>query len=194
MRQVYRFLKKCLQNFVNLCRGKKAYLKDRKTYIRLADGDTDFPYERKSQLACYTDRYENAGAMDEHYYLQDIYMAHKIFESAPEEHYDIGSRVDGFISHLLSFRKNITLIDIRPLETLAKVEGIKFLCADATDLKGIPDNSIESISSLHAIEHFGLGRYGDPIDPSAWKKSLHSMARVLVRGGQTLPFSASRKS
>ena len=46
-----------------------------------------------------------------------------------------------------------------------------------------PDFSIDSISSLHAIEHFGLGRYGDPIDPDGWKKSLHKIQSKIKMGG-----------
>ena len=64
----------------------------------------------------------------------------------PEQHYDIGSRVDGFISHLLSFRRNINLIDIRPLER--NVDGLNFIHSGATSLNNISDNSIESLSAL----------------------------------------------
>ena len=42
----------------------------------------------------------------------------------------------------------------------------------------------ESISSLHAGEHFGLGRYGDPVDPIAHLKFIQSLTRVLAPGGR----------
>ena len=45
------------------------------------------------------------------------------------------------------------------------------------------DNSIESISALCSLEHFGLGRYGDPIDPNAHEKAMTSIQRVLRPGG-----------
>jgi predicted SAM-dependent methyltransferase len=48
------------------------------------------------------------------------------------------------------------------------------------------DQSVKSLSSLHVIEHIGLGRYGDPIEPEAWKKGLSELARVLAPGGQLL--------
>ena len=75
----------------------------------------------------------------------------------------------------------VTMIDIRPLPE--KIEGLKFIQADATNLDGIADNSIKSLSSLCAPEHFGLGRYGDPIAPDACFKAMKSMQRVLQRGG-----------
>ena len=48
--------------------------------------------------------------------------------------------------------------------------------------------SILSISCLHAAEHFGLGRYGDPIDPEAPFRVMEELQRVLAPGG-TLYFS-----
>lgn len=34
------------------------------------------------------------------------------------------------------------------------------------------------------MEHFGLGRYGDPIEPDAWEKALKSFQRVLKQNGK----------
>jgi hypothetical protein len=41
----------------------------------------------------------------------------------------------------------------------------------------------DSLSCLHAIEHFGLGRYGDPIDFEGHIKGLHSLHSILKPGG-----------
>ena len=46
------------------------------------------------------------------------------------------------------------------------------------------DNSLESISSLHAVEHFGLGRYGDTVDPEACFDAMRAIQRVLKPGGR----------
>ncbi|MBP5468387.1 MAG: DUF268 domain-containing protein, partial [Candidatus Riflebacteria bacterium] len=72
-------------------------------------------------------------------------------------------------------------LDIRALPF--KIDNLNFIQTDATNLKEIKDNSIESLSSLHALEHFGLGRYGDPIDPSSCFKAMKSMQRVLADNG-----------
>ena len=122
---------------------------------------------------------DNAGSLG-YYFWQDLWAARKIFQNRPSDHYDIGSRVDGFIAHVLPFMP-VTMIDIRPLPQ--KVEGLKFIQADATNLDGIADRSIMSLSSLCAPEHFGLGRYGDPVDPEACFKGMKSMQRVLAPGG-----------
>ena len=48
------------------------------------------------------------------------------------------------------------------------------------------DNSIESLSCMHVIEHIGLGRYGDPLDPQGDLKAISELKRVLKPGGQLL--------
>lgn len=125
---------------------------------------------------------ENADSLDTHYFMQDICVARKILEDKPERHYDIGSRIDGFIAHLLVFRKNITLIDVRPFPY--QIDGMDFVQSDAVDLSGIQDESIESLSCLHAAEHFGLGRYGDHVDAEAFFKAMKNFERVLKKGGK----------
>jgi SAM-dependent methyltransferase len=45
------------------------------------------------------------------------------------------------------------------------------------------DGSVESISSLCVIEHIGLGRYGDPLDPEGTQKAAQELSRVLAPGG-----------
>jgi hypothetical protein len=122
-----------------------------------------------------------AGQASGHYFHQDLWAARKIFEQHPTTHLDIGSRIDGFVAHLLSFM-SVTVVDIRKLDSTVK--GLTFLQDDATELRRIADNSISSISSLHAAEHFGLGRYSDPVDPNACFTFMRSLQRVLSSGGK----------
>ena len=140
------------------------------------------------------DAFAKAGTQFNDTYLQqDLWGAKKVFENFPDVHYDIGSRVDGFVSHVLSFNTKLTLIDIRPLETYG-TENITFINEDATMLLGIEDESITSLSALCSLEHFGLGRYGDPIDPDAHLKAFNSIQRVLKPGGNlfiSLPVARS---
>lgn len=127
-----------------------------------------------------TDFKQAAGAVDRHYFFQDWYVARQIYERSPQRHVDIGSRVDGFISSLLVFR-SVEFIDIRPLPI--ELPGLHFIQDDATELRTIADGSIESLSCLHAAEHFGLGRYGDPVRPAAPWEFTRALARVLAPGG-----------
>jgi SAM-dependent methyltransferase len=123
----------------------------------------------------------SAGEASGHYFFQDLWAARKIFARRPERHIDIGSRIDGFVAHLLTFMP-VTAIDVRPLTS--SVPGLEFVRADATNLDGFSDQSVDSVSSLHAVEHFGLGRYGDRVDPDGWRKALLALQRVLRPGGR----------
>ena len=124
---------------------------------------------------------QEAGSARGHYFFQDLWAARKIYSQRPQKHVDIGSRIDGFVAHLLVFMP-VDVVDIRELHS--DVEGMSFCRADATDLSGFEDNAVVSLSSLHAVEHFGLGRYGDRVDPEACFKAMRGLARVLKPGGR----------
>ena len=89
--------------------------------------------------------------------------------------------MDGFVAHCLVFRE-VEVVDIRKLTS--DVKGLKFTQDDATKMDCFADDSLESISSLHAGEHFGLGRYGDPVDPESHIKFMRSLKRVLRPAGR----------
>ncbi len=123
------------------------------------------------------DKYLPAGTAKSQYFHQDLYVAQKIFINNPKEHFDIGSRVDGFVAHLASFR-DVTIIDIRPLEIDKR--SIKFIKMDLMkDSFEKFDHKINSLSCLHTIEHFGLGRYGDNIDPDGHLKGINNIFKIL---------------
>lgn len=142
-----------------------------------------FRKEYKGQLdllPCLYDWYEEGGATKNEYFWQDLYVARNIFISNPEKHVDIGSRIDGFVAHVASFRE-IEIFDIRPVTSL--IPGVIFRQAN---LMNPPDSLAEycdSLSCLHALEHFGLGRYGDPIDPHGYSAGLSNMTGILRPGG-----------
>lgn len=176
-----RFLSGANLEMVDEQAGEKHFiLQDLKAYNAL-NTRPSFQYDETRKYFIGTDKYVQNGGRDIIYFLQDMWAAQKIYQAKPAKHYDIGSRVDGFISHLLSFRKNVILIDIRPLNM--QISGLEYVQADATSLDGIADNSLESISALHSLEHFGLGRYGDPVDPGACFKAFAAIQRKAMPGG-----------
>ena len=118
-------------------------------------------------------------SLDAHYFYQQLWLFENVLKNKPKEHVDVGStyQMSGYLSKIVP----TTFIDIRPID--AKLENLKVL--DASILKlPYPDNSLESISCLHVIEHIGLGRYGDKIDPDGWKKACKELQRVLAKGGR----------
>jgi SAM-dependent methyltransferase len=146
---------------------------------------TPFPFRMRGLRPVLRDFRLAAGSASGHYFHQDLWAARLIYRTRPADHLDVGSRIDGFVAHVLAFMP-VRVVDIRPLP--ATVAGLAFVQADATDLSGIADDSVASLSSLHAVEHFGLGRYGDALDPEAASRAMRALARVLEPGG-TLYFS-----
>ena len=159
---------------------QKLFEADKVEYERQRGDDKQFPINEKTQQIYLKECLGQAGGVG-NYFFQDMWAAREIYRSNIKHVYDIGSRVDGYVAHLLSMEVQVTLLDIRPLPQ--KIEGIDFIQTDAMDLSNIHDNSIEILSSLCALEHFGLGRYGDPIDYNGWKKALHAIKRKLKIGG-----------
>lgn len=161
---------------------KKRFLHDIQKYTTMTS-TKQFPIKMDELWPVYEDDESASSAgIDPHYFLQDIYMAKEIMKQKVDLHYDIGSSVTSFIAHLLCFGQKTVLIDIRPLPW--EIENLTFIQSDATLLENIADESIESLSSLHAVEHFGLGRYGDPVNPESWRYALSAMQRVLKKGGR----------
>lgn len=135
-------------------------------------------------MPCLHDRYEEGGTTKSEYFWQDLLVARWIFAAKPQRHVDIGSRVDGFVAHVASFR-DIEVFDVRPIST--QIPGVVFKQADLMRSDSLPDSGgggyCDSLSCLHAVEHFGLGRYGDPIDPNGHERGIANMALLLQPGG-----------
>ncbi len=144
------------------------------------NGRENFCYRADREYIIGTDKYAQAGCIGS-YFWQDLWAAKRILKEPVSIHYDIGSRLDGFIAHLLASGQRVCMIDIRPLNI--KIDGLDFIESDATNLEGVEDESIESISALCSLEHFGLGRYGDPIDPEACFKCFAAIKKKLKKGG-----------
>jgi len=150
-------------------------------------------------LPILSDFKSSSGTASGHYFHQDLWAAKRIFLRNPKIHVDVGSRVDGFIAHLLVFRPVIVL-DIR--ELYSRVDGLKFIQFDITNKYKRSDLKTKSLSCLHSLEHFGLGRYMDNIDVNGWKAGLRNLSSILEPEGilylsvpigpQTIEFNAQR--
>ena len=87
--------------------------------------DTTFPFG--SNYPIFLDKDSEDGTMKGDYFHQDLYVARLVYAAKPKKHLDIGSRTDGFVAHVASFRE-IEIIDIRPIES--KVKNITFRQGD----------------------------------------------------------------
>lgn len=165
--------------FYTTFNGLNFYFRDYKRIKKLKGDDTSFKFGRNFPIL--HERSEESGTMSGAYFHQDLLVAKKIFKNNPVRHVDIGSRTDGFVAHVAVFRE-IEIFDIRNQNS--EVENIIFKQADLMNLRDDLINYCDSISSLHAIEHFGLGRYGDPIDYFGHVKAIENIYKILKNNGK----------
>jgi SAM-dependent methyltransferase len=120
----------------------------------------------------------NSTEIEPIYFFQDAWAFEKIYQNNPSRHIDIGShhKFVAFLSKII----DTTMVDIRPLSV--DMPSIKFLKGSILKLP-FEDNQIDSLSSMCVIEHIGLGRYGDDIDPFGSEKAIKEISRVLKPKG-----------
>ena len=118
---------------------------------------------------------------DRHYVYHPAWAARVLAKTKPSKHIDIASTLH-FCSMLSAFIP-VEFYDIRPA-TLS----LSGLTTGKADLMYMPfaDDSIQSLSCMHTIEHVGLGRYGDPLDHDGDLKAISELKRVLAPGGNLL--------
>lgn len=112
------------------------------------------------------------------YFYQDNWAFEIIVNAKPTHHVDIGSH-NKFVS-LLSKVVPTETVDVRPWPLA--IPSLKFRLGSILALP-YPDASLHSVSSLCVVEHIGLGRYGDPLDPAGTEKAVSELKRVLASGG-----------
>ncbi len=129
---------------------------------------------------CIYDKTKFTG-FDRHYIYHPAWAARILKETNPDIHVDISSSLH-FCSIVSAFIP-VKFYDFRP----AKLE-LSNLLSEHADLTHLPfaSNSIQSLSCMHTIEHIGLGRYGDPIDPDGDIKAINELKRVLAVNGNLL--------
>ncbi|OGD32501.1 hypothetical protein A3C91_02345 [Candidatus Azambacteria bacterium RIFCSPHIGHO2_02_FULL_52_12] len=154
----------------------KDFFSDLKKYRAMKKNDA-FALPLENLKPCIFDK-TNDTPVDPVYFYQDSWCAKKIFENKPAHHYDIGSKAEmvGIISQFTP----TTMVDIRPINLA--MPSFSFQTADILHLP-FPDDSLPSVSSICVVEHIGLGRYGDALDPYGSEKAIDELKRVLAPGG-----------
>ena len=118
---------------------------------------------------------------DAHYIYHPAWAARVVKKINPAFHIDISSTLH-FCTQLSAFIP-VRFYDYRP--AMLELDNLTSEKADLTNLF-LESNSVESLSCMHTVEHIGLGRYGDPIDPSADLKAINELKRVVKPGGSLL--------
>lgn len=166
---------------IRSARGLFPYFRDLRNFKRqIPAGNEEFPLSKPRY--CLNDRFAESGSAKGAYFHQDLLVAQRVFANNPKRHVDVGSRVDGFVAHVASFR-SIEVFDFRPLTN--RIGNIQFTQADMmSPLAPQLVNYCDSLSCLHALEHFGLGRYGDPVNFRGHLLGLDNLWKCLIPGGK----------
>ncbi len=129
---------------------------------------------------CLDDKTKTTG-FDRHYLYHPAWAARILAETKPEEHIDISSTLN--FATMLSAFIPVRFYDFRPADV-----RLSNLTSVAGNIVALPfeDDSVRSISCMHVVEHIGLGRYGDPVDPAGDLKAISELVRVLAVDGNLL--------
>jgi len=115
---------------------------------------------------------------DAHYFFQQLWVFEEVLKNKPQSHTDVASsyELSGYLSKIVPTK----FIDYRPIET--NLKNLEIIRGDITKLP-VDDSKVESLSCLHVVEHIGLGRYGDSLDPEGFEKATAELSRVLSQHG-----------
>lgn len=141
----------------------------------------DMPLLWRDRFVCLDEKTANIG-FDAHYIYHTAWAARKIAKTIrPKLHVDISSAL--YFSTIVSAFVPVKFYDFRP----ANVD-LSNLSTGAMDLSHLPfeDGSIQSLSCMHVVEHIGLGRYGDRLDPNGDITAMKELERVLKKTGHLL--------
>jgi hypothetical protein len=126
---------------------------------------------------CLLDKTTNT-EFDRHYTYHPAWAARILAETRPTEHVDISSLLQ--FSSMLSAFIPVRFYDYRPASL-----DLSNLTSTSADLLALPfaDGSLMSVSCMHVVEHVGLGRYGEALDPDGDLKAIAELKRALAPEG-----------
>ena len=75
------------------------YFSEYKKFKKLGGFAKDF--QEGALYPCLGDLSDNAGVAVGDYFNQDLYVAQRIYKNNTDRHIDVGSRVDGFVAHIV---------------------------------------------------------------------------------------------
>jgi hypothetical protein len=142
--------------------------------------DSRFPMLWKDRKPCLGD--DTPGTrFDRHYIYHPAWAARILARTRPDLHVDISSTL--YFAAIVSSFVPVRFYDYRPADI-----SLENLTSEAADLTALPfgDRTVRSLSCMHVVEHVGLGRYGDPLDPSGDLKAVSELTRVTTVGGSLL--------
>jgi SAM-dependent methyltransferase len=119
--------------------------------------------------------------IDGHYLYHPAWAARILRRIGPAEHVDFSSSLQ--FAAIVSAFLRVRFYDYRP--AALRIPGLEVGEADLLHLP-FADGALSSVSCMHVVEHIGLGRYGEPLDPVGDRKAISELKRVVAPGGTLL--------
>ena len=150
------------------------YINDFDDYFHSENAETD---QRIHFFPCLNDK-QTEHHVDKAYFFQDSWAFSQVNTIKPKQIVDVGSTV--LLLGIYSYMAPTISVELRPLP----INKPNLTCLEGS-ITQLPfeDKSVECLSSMCVIEHIGLGRYGDPLDPEGSSKAFHELNRVIAPGG-----------
>ena len=162
-----------LNKFINSLLGLPGYIRDLFKYMFMSK-----QWLINSDLFPILDEKTKFTGIDYHYLYQQLWVFNNVNKLKPKDHYDVSStyQMSGYLAGIT----HAHFIDLRPIK--ADIDNLELLDGDIEHLP-FKNNSLESVSCLHVIEHIGLGRYGDTLDIHGPEVACKELGRVVKPGG-----------
>jgi len=170
-----------LVNALGVPKSRISFRRDFKQFSQSAlREDPRFSVDWADRHPCFGEDTVSMG-FDRHYVYHTAWAARVLATTKPAFHADISSSL--YFAAIAS-----AFVPVKYYEFRAVPIQLSDLTSDAASLTELPfaNQSVSSMSCMHAIEHVGLGRYGDPIDPLGDLQALGELQRVLAPGGNLL--------
>ena len=164
-RRIYKEFRKEFNTFKEMCFEKN---------------DNRFLIDWKDRNPQLNDRTPETGFSPQYIY-HTAWAVQTLFSLRPKVHFDISSTLYFIVAASAICR--IRFYDYRPAPI--RYNNIETGKADLINLP-FGSNTINSLSCMHVIEHVGLGRYGDPLNPAGDLIAMAELKRVLAPGGTLL--------
>jgi len=126
---------------------QKEFKKSFETFSKLSDPQRGFEINWNERMEILSENKDHT-SYDRQYFLHTAWAARKLQEIKPSLHIDVSSYV--YFAGIVSAFVKTEYYEYRPID--AKIEGFE---AKKGDLLHLPfsDNSVESLSCMHVIEH-----------------------------------------
>jgi SAM-dependent methyltransferase len=174
------YLCKTIRNLIRSVALNIIFINDYVSFRKYSKNSPRFLLKWKERFPCLNDKTENT-SFDTHYIFHTAWAARKVRQYSPKHHVDISSSL--YFNAIISAYVPVKFYDYRPAKL--HLSNFETGSIDITSIN-LKDDSVMSLSCMHVIEHIGLGRYGDKLDPEGDLRAIGEIKRVLAKNGNLL--------